>query len=1532
MKRILSFIAAALIAVSTTSALAQPGGAAAAGANLAESERVIAFPGAEGGGMYTSGARGALDDGSQIEVYHVTNLNDSGEGSFRDAVSKGNRIVVFDVSGNIELDSNVSISKDNITVLGQTAPGDGICFSDNNIKVGADNVILRYLRFRVGDKDKNGNDTRAQDGMEVTDNCENVIIDHCSVSWGTDENLSAYAVKDVTIQWSIIAEALNQSVHDKGEHSYAAIWGGVNLSVHHNIIATHKSRNPKIGTSETVAMTEGYTDDQTLVDMRNNIIYNWGDKAGYGTENGAKTYIINNIYKPGPATPAGKRSRIFELSIGNKYKENYIGSVYAVGNKIDVESNDSDYANAQKVNANNWQDDLHTGVYVDTKYASLVDKSNMVITEPNAAYKEYEAVYPITTQSAEEAYAAVIEGAGATLPKRDAVDERVISNVINRTAPTGSKGSVGLVDSPIDGMNSDPQNKDLYNSKGYPVYNSAPAPLDSDGDGIPDEWEDKMGLNKSNPNDSTNIGPDGYTWLEIYVEEALTKGQDADVSVAVEPIDEIVTNEASVELTARVDGGTAAEIEAASGETKILSYSNGIVSVNMGDGFTGGVAAAASYNADGTVSDVKSADVNLKTGTANVGEVQGGEKTKVFLWNNLNDMLPLCEEFEPSDVPSLAEIQKVQFYCNDKMVGETSSISGGKAAVTVTGLATGDNNIVAKAVKSDGTYTLSAPEQLLVIGTQNADGWTSAGGAAYDGECFTLQTGSELSRDINGDFKLVIAVDQVSNRASGVKTGISVSNANCGAEIGKWFSPEFAEQVYFNESTSGNAQVYSGAGSNAYKYSLFEIERIGNTLKLYAGTSLADLENNFVAQTAITGDSLTVKAAVSGSELTVSKLSMLRAITEKTYPQTEIVNISENDRLDLINSSIDVKITPDSSKTIAVDKVWVYLDSKPIGFKDVNITAQQTINIPLSFTSPQKGTITVYCFDENLGKATDSVNVVISQDGAPWILGDVGYVQGQAQTYAQVTDDYTFKIYSAPGGNISGSADRFGYMYQQFEGNNRMYYRSRLQSSKQFGVVFRNDLDADGVAYYFGGNTDSSGAVKYQLMARTAKGGEMTEVADVTDAVSSNKNLFFIAEKAGDMINIYQTENGATVYTTKTLVASVKAEGLSDKYYMGYGVTGENEGDFADSGWVGLENIASSVESGEFNVSSWNFNNGLDWMWQMQEKNVLRPSWTTETVSGNSSGKMKISTTGDYTSERYVFHEYSVGESATNVISASADVLMSDNEAGLNAYVQVKGGSNAFKVCFAGDGYLYIGDVKTEYAYDAMKWYHISAVCDTGVNADVAKITVTDSSGNVCAELDNVPSVTFREQKNVEKKIPITNAVYFESTGEKTSVYYIDNVSVDVRESSVKKNVLDSHFWNFSTDEFADLTVLAGGQTYSGLGVITGAKIEGSSKEIDGVSFSKRYRIGSGGSTNNKCVYFDVPAGTTDITVYAASDNSSETRKVAINDGTEYATGVTSAGAAVKLTHDGASARIYVYGKEGVSIYGINFETYEYVQ
>ncbi|MBR1444491.1 MAG: hypothetical protein IJ583_13285, partial [Firmicutes bacterium] len=209
-----------------------------------EENKLLAFPGAEGGGMYTLGARAA----DNCEIYHVTNLNDSGAGSFRDAVSQGNRIIVFDVSGTIMLKSRLMIRNGNLTILGQTAPGEGICiggesvaFEGKNTEEGLlRNVIVRYLRFRMGD-----NSFSAEDGVGVKF-AENVILDHCSVSWSVDECLSSYAVKNFTAQWCIVSESLNNSVHPKGAHGYGGIWGGINSSFHHNLVSHHTSRNPRI--------------------------------------------------------------------------------------------------------------------------------------------------------------------------------------------------------------------------------------------------------------------------------------------------------------------------------------------------------------------------------------------------------------------------------------------------------------------------------------------------------------------------------------------------------------------------------------------------------------------------------------------------------------------------------------------------------------------------------------------------------------------------------------------------------------------------------------------------------------------------------------------------------------------------------------------------------------------------------------------------------------------------------------------------------------------------------------------------------------------------------------------------------------------------------------------------------------------------------------------------------------------------------------------------------------------------------------
>lgn len=1471
-------------------------------ADTSLSERVVAFPGAEGGGMYASGGRGALDDGEKIEVYHVTNLNDSGEGSFRDAVSKGNRIIVFDVSGYIDLSSNVNIGRDNVTVLGQTAPGEGITFRSNNIKVGGNNIILRYLKFRVGAHDANGNDTRAQDGLEVTDNSTNVIIDHCSVSWGTDENLSAYAVKDVTIQNSIIAEALNQSVHDKGEHSYAAIWGGVNLSIHHNVIASHKSRNPKIGTSETVAMTAGYTDDQTLVDMKNNVIYNWGDKAGYGTENGAKTYIQNNIYKPGPATPSGKRARIFELSVGQKYQINMFGSVYASGNIIDVDSGDSDYASAQLVNENNWQDDKHIGVYTDTKFYASGDKTNIKITEPDSTYKEYEKNYPITLDKTEDVFEKVINNAGATLPKRDKVDERIIENVVNRTGVTGSKGSMGLLDDPIDGI---PEGKESeYDDRGYPIIESVSrdSDYDTDGDGIPDTWEDKMGLDKNNKSDGTNIGPDGYTWLENYVEQAVTNVAPADISVTVS-------------------------------ETQNFYYTS---------------------------------------------------KDSILLKANVH-----------------GDVDKVEFYVKDTKVGETSEIVEGTASVTVTNVITGDNTLVAKAIKKDGSYVLSQVERICVIGADEITDWTVDGAASLDGDVYTLVSGSSMYKKVSGDFKLVTKIDEISNTKSDVYSGIS-----CGdVAVAKSYD---GTTQRISISTDDIVETLS---MDATKYSLLEIAREGNSIKVYAGTSLADLENNLLKECTTSESELTVGSFVDGDYLTVSKLGMLRLVQSVTEPKVEF---GEFDSIGLSGDSIEVKVTPDNSP---VTEVWIYLNGTPIASKSVNIEKPETVSIPVEFTTPQRGTITAYCFDENLGKGSVSRSVAITQDPTPWELDVFGAVGDESVPYVEVTQDYTFKI-SGVGGTIgTGDSDKFTYLSQSINGDIRMYYRSRMQSSKQFGVVFTNDTNdklssVSRSLYFFGGVVGDDGKPKYQLIKRT-KGGAAEVVADVTEKTGQGANLYFIAEKIGDTINIYQTENGSTIYTTKTLLSSVKCDDLGDNYRMGYAsVTDTEQTNVPDAGWVGLENIMPSerenvyikdykdgvvtINKGEgfsggkivvcgydedgavvdtltadaidestsvgnimgssykvflwnnfeelmplctpydgtqsvseaAEAKGWNFDNGLDWMWQIQERNVLTPSWT-KNVGQNTSGMMAIEPSADYSSDRYIFHEYLMDDKY--MPQMECDVLLSGDEPGFNVYFQVGKSDKAYKVTFSEDGSIYTNGKTKVGEWDSSDgWYNVNIKTDMNESAEtVANLTVKKSDGSLVVDNKAIEISTgseFRTQINTAKKTAVTKAVYFEPLSSASGKYYVDNVKVTANIPSVNVEKVTS--W-YTFDKITaingaftvDGTTTPGGSEKTGetASVAAGAELKTGGKTADGVSFTNRIRVNKG---NKGTITIPVTNGSL-VTVYAASANSSKERPLIINGNS---TNILAA-CSTSYTYEGEAGTIDISAGDNIEVYGIKVES-----
>lgn len=456
--------------------------------------KVPAFPGAEGGGMYATGGRGG-------EVYEVTTLSDSGPGSLRDAVSRGNRTVVFRVSGTIELKSPLYIRGNNLTIAGQTAPGDGITVAGYDTNIDADNVIIRYMRFRLGDISK-----READAFGGRFH-RNIIIDHCSTSWSVDEVLSLYAVSDVTVQWSILGESLTMSAHAKGAHGYGGIWGGRNATFHHNLIVHNSSRNPRFA-------GESPQPDNTI-DFRNNVIYNWGFKASYGGEN-ARVNVVNNYFKWGPDTKErAKRYLIDPAGPGGEW--------YVFGNYVD---------GFPDVTADNWK-----GVYG-------ADQVTVKRTEPIPFANE------VTMQTPQEAYEAVLNQAGATVPRRDAVDARLVADVLNRTGrQINSQVEVGGF------------------RRGEA---SAAAPLDSDHDGMPDYWEKQRGLNPNNPEDRNRIGKDGYTELEMYLNWLADAGDTANPQVT------LMSPAANQVFAERADISIAADVKPADGAKvrKVEFYRN----------------------------------------------------------------------------------------------------------------------------------------------------------------------------------------------------------------------------------------------------------------------------------------------------------------------------------------------------------------------------------------------------------------------------------------------------------------------------------------------------------------------------------------------------------------------------------------------------------------------------------------------------------------------------------------------------------------------------------------------------------------------------------------------------------------------------------------------------------------------------------------------------------------------------------------------------------------------------------------------
>lgn len=553
------------------------------GWGLSATETAPAFPGAEGHGRYTTGGRGG-------EVRHVTNLNDSGEGSLREALKgTAKKIIVFDVSGYIDLKSDISVTS-NTTIAGQTAPEGGITLRYRTLQFNkADNVIVRFIRSRRSQvKDVN-------DGADATwgRNQKNIMIDHCSFSWSIDEVASFYDNRDFTMQWCTLAEGLANPGHSKGAHSYGGIWGGKNVSFHHNFLAHVQNRAPRFNGARygwTGYDKETYTStvDAERVDFRNCLMYNWGTGGCYGGPGGGYINMINNYYKAGPGTK--NKTRVTQVSVctsGNgdsNHKElyDYASRYYINGNYV---------AAASKPESYDWNGVVYdSGLLTQNGEKYIKDAAHLF--GENVNYVQIDGVDcvslkldspisggEVTTHSALGVYDKIINYAGASL-YRDGTDARYMEEAT--TGTTTYTGKVAYVDTNgktyptsntagiLDFIN-DPSKEANPGTASFPDLpsNTRPDGYDTDGDGMPDDWEIANGLNPNDNSDANlfTLDPrEWYTNVEVYINslvEFIMKAGNAD---AIEAVDEYYPEVKSV------DSGIAGTV--VNGQVERIEYYN----------------------------------------------------------------------------------------------------------------------------------------------------------------------------------------------------------------------------------------------------------------------------------------------------------------------------------------------------------------------------------------------------------------------------------------------------------------------------------------------------------------------------------------------------------------------------------------------------------------------------------------------------------------------------------------------------------------------------------------------------------------------------------------------------------------------------------------------------------------------------------------------------------------------------------------------------------------------------------------------
>ena len=536
-------------------------------------ETAPAFPGAEGFGRYTQGGRGG-------KVIHVTNLNDSGEGSLRWALSQsGAKTIVFDVGGYIDLKSQLNVSS-NTTIAGQTAPGDGITLRYYTLYFGnCDNVVVRFIRSRRSQvKDVN-------DGADATwgRRRHDIIIDHCSFSWSIDEVASFYDNRDFTMQWCSLGEGLANPGHSKGSHSYGGIWGGKGASFHHNYLTHIQNRAPRFNGAR--YNWSGY--DKTRfensiqaeqVDFRNCVVYNWGNGNGcYGGPGGGYINMVNNYFQAGPGTK--NKTRVTQVSVsdssngGDNPFPGYASRYYIDGNYVSAASEPENY---------DWSGVIYDGGL------SLIDGERYIIDENHYYGSEVEykknnkdqdcvrlrldapiAAGEVTTHNAATAYEKVLAYAGASLV-RDAVDTRYMEEA--RTGTTTYNGDVAYVDANgkkyatsgtkgiLDFIN-DPNGTEEPKTASFPALAQVKRTdnFDTDGDGMPDAWEKANGLDPNDPEDGALYTIDTergwYTNLEVYLNSLVADIMLAGQSDGIEGVDEYYPQSTDADLSDTVVAG-----------------------------------------------------------------------------------------------------------------------------------------------------------------------------------------------------------------------------------------------------------------------------------------------------------------------------------------------------------------------------------------------------------------------------------------------------------------------------------------------------------------------------------------------------------------------------------------------------------------------------------------------------------------------------------------------------------------------------------------------------------------------------------------------------------------------------------------------------------------------------------------------------------------------------------------------------------------------------------------------------------------